>query len=316
MVRASKSILGENILAESSPLGAESGAGKFPRVWSLWDIMKQFHASEMFAAYRDLRQLVCDCEALTEFGGSPEAGFLDRAQRSLDEAKTVCDEAGFSRAVDTIQKALSEIDTYCVKTEFVGIRQECNRAADAIDDEVGERLFILISPKYVNLVNYPATFSDRVFSKFSNALPDLVAAGNCLAVEEGTAAVFHLMRGVEYGLRALCAHMGLRKAKQRKKSGVTKYTPVSYVDWETMLNQLHPLIDKRIDKIKRGPIKQREQEFYIPILQDIKGFKDAFRNHVMHSRRTYSPARAEEITEHVRRFMDKLSERISQDAAI
>jgi hypothetical protein len=38
---------------------------------------------------------------------------------------------------------------------------------------------------------------------------DATTAGNCLARGDGAACVFHLMQAVEWGLRAMCKHLGL-----------------------------------------------------------------------------------------------------------
>jgi len=120
------------------------------------------------------------------------------------------------------------------------------------------------------------------------------------------------MRACEWGLRAFCAHFGLKQAKSVKKSGKVAYTPVSYVDWETMLNQLHPLVDAKINSMKRGGEKQKAQEYYYPILQDIRGIRGAWRNHVMHSRAMYTAKDAEAIIDHVQRLLMMLAERVKE----
>jgi hypothetical protein len=150
-----------------------------------------------------------------------------------------------------------------------------------------------------------------VYNRFRNARFDIREAGNCLAVECGTATVFHLMRTVEWGLRALCQHLGIYKVKSRTKGGKVKFTPIPYVEWETMLNQLHPVVNDRVSKLKRGSLKQAEQEFYYPMLQDIQGIRDAFRNHIMHTRAKYSSTDALAIFERVGRIMVSLARKFS-----
>src|SRR5439155_8813783 len=108
------------------------------------------------------------------------------------------------------------------------------------------------------------------------------------------------------------AHLGLKKVKTVTKAGKKKYTPISYAEWEHMLNHLHPLVDARITKLKRGSEKQNQQEFYYPILQDIKGIRDAWRNHIMHTRAEYTPKDADAILDHVKRLLVALATRIHE----
>jgi hypothetical protein len=77
--------------------------------------------------------------------------------------------------------------------------------------------------------------------------------------------------------------------------------------WETILNQLRPKVDKKLNSLKKGINKQVKQEFYNSILAEIQAFKGAWRNHVMHSRRHYSPEDAKSIMSHVKRFLDTLA---------
>ena len=68
------------------------------------------------------------------------------------------------------------------------------------------------------------------------AVEDIREAGNCMAADCNTAAVFHLMRAVEWGLRALCVDLGFRKLKRRNsKTGEVRYTPIAYEDWDNIL---------------------------------------------------------------------------------
>jgi hypothetical protein len=90
-----------------------------------------------------------------------------------------------------------------------------------------------------------------------------------------------------------------------------KYTPISYTDWETMLNQLQDKVDSKINKMKRGKRKQAAQEFYYPVLQDIRGIRDAWRNHVMHTRAIYIKEEADAILAHVKRLMALLALKLS-----
>ena len=134
-----------------------------------------------------------------------------------------------------------------------------------------------------------------------------------MAADCNTAAVFHLMRAVEWGLRALCVDLGFRKLKRRNsKTGEVRYTPIAYEDWDNILGQLQKKVETRLAATTRGPRKQLYQEFYYPAIQDIKAMKDAWRNHVMHARREYTARDADAILDRVGRLMQLLATRIGE----
>ena len=123
--------------------------------------------------------------------------------------------------------------------------------------------------------------------------------------------MFHLMRVVEHGLRAFCVHFGIKRVrKENKKNKKVTYTSLDWEQWDTLLGQMRARVGVRLAAAKRGAKKQTYQEFYLPVFQDIEGIKDAFRNHVMHARRQYSPEDAEAILSHVKRLMNMLSARV------
>ncbi len=206
----------------------------------------------------------------------------------------------FKDAVSVANRAESELR---YPLEYAAVRSEVTHVADSLCDEIKKRTFLLVTEGRTKYVENPAFIGKHVLDAFPSAHHDIYEAGNCLGAECSTAAVFHLMRVVEWGLRALCAHVGLRRAKRSKGRTV----PITYVDWETMLSQLQPLVDAKIEKMKRGKAKQRAQEFYYPILQDIRGIRDAWRNHLMHTRAVYSPEQGEIICGHVKRLMAALA---------
>jgi hypothetical protein len=121
------------------------------------------------------------------------------------------------------------------------------------------------------------------------------------------------MRTVEWGLRALGADLGIRRLRSRiKATGKSKDTPLSWSEWEKIISVIRMKITARAGKLKRGSKKQAYQEFYLPALDRIERFKDSFRNHVVHTRRSYEPQEALLVFDQVRHFMTQLAERIAE----
>lgn len=56
-------------------------------------------------------------------------------------------------------------------------------------------------------------FGEKVSLNFPSALEDIKEVGNCYATDRNTACVFHCMRVVEYGLRALAKRLRVKLPK-------------------------------------------------------------------------------------------------------
>jgi hypothetical protein len=232
---------------------------------------------------------------------------LATMRSTVEALDQLCRAAHFSNAAATIQTTLrwlsSERQVNAAKA------REIEHLLAVVHGEFEARQFFHLSNDRAKYFNAVRLFGEEVDSAFPYARDDIREAGNCMATERNTAAVFHLMRVVEWGLRALCGSLGMRQVRRSKRSHI----PLAWADWETLLNQLQPRIESRINKLKRGARRQAEQEFYYPILQDIRGIKDAWRNQVMHTRSEYSRVQADAVFEHVRRIMSTLATRISEN---
>jgi hypothetical protein len=183
---------------------------------------------------------------------------------------------------------------------------EIRHIIETVQQEMAEQEFFVLARDRAHYFDKNNLFGSAVAASFPDANDDIQEAGNCLAAGRNTAATFHLMRVAEWGLRGLCADVGLIRIR-RRKGGQTRYTPIAYSQWEDMLNQLPAKIDAKTEKLKRGPKKQAAQTHYYSLLHDIKGIKDAFRNHIMHTRVSYTSMEADAIFEYVKRIMITLA---------
>jgi hypothetical protein len=66
-----------------------------------------------------------------------------------------------------------------------------------------QRFFYYLRPDLKELWGTPELFGPQVAKKFRDAANDIEHAGNCLALGESTACVFHLMRAMETAVRRL-----------------------------------------------------------------------------------------------------------------
>lgn len=159
-------------------------------------------------------------------------------------------------------------------------------------------------------------FGLKVFQKFEKARFDAEQVSLCLVAGASTAAVFHMMRVVEWGVRALGADLRLRRVHdilKPKPGGSLKVpkvrlVPIENCTWEKIQGQLRGKVDKRLEKLRPGPAKDRKSVYYNSILEDFNGFRGAWRNHVMHTRFECKHGEEFHILPHVERFMKSLAD--------
>jgi hypothetical protein len=146
-----------------------------------------------------------------------------------------------------------------------------------------------------------------IWKQFPSVQTDCEEAVYCYALERDTASVFHSMRVAEIGLRALARRMKVKLPKNKR---------LEWAQWQEILREMSAKSDLVARNAKAGPAKDALLEFYNGAIGQFYGFKDEFRNEVMHVRRTYDRFDSERALVRVRDFMQKLAGRINQKGAI
>ena len=143
-------------------------------------------------------------------------------------------------------------------------------------------------------------FGPEVDARADDDLRDEIrAAGRCLAYDEWTAAVFHLMRVLERGLRDISKRLKLKFPRK----------PIDYQDWEGILQA----IETKIQQLKNPqgkPLTGRGRarvEYLSDAVSQFRIFKDAWRNYVSHSRGFYGETEAFKVFRAVEHFMQALA---------
>jgi len=283
--------------------------------------MKLFRSPEFAILLLDLQQFQGACDegrrkatnrsqlVGPQFPSSPPESDVEHIKQAMEKAVDLCRDMGLTGAASQVSLMLLHLKGNEADADYSSLSADIRNACDAIISNFWDRIFIEISSEFSEYVNNDFLCGAKVNASFPSAAEDIRQAGNCIAVDSGTAAVFHLMRAVEWGLRALCAHLEVLTV-QRKHSDL----PIAFAERDRIITQLYPAVQKKIDALSPGTEKQELQEFYFPLLADVRGFKDAFRNHVMHTRKTYSQTEANDVLEHVNRFLKLLATRVTEGA--
>ena len=165
----------------------------------------------------------------------------------------------------------------------------------SLDRELRTRSFLFVPDAKAAFYEQADLFGSQVGDHFPKAAQDIKEAGNCIALDRPTAAVFHLMCVLEVGIDSLSHALGL---------------PYKQAAWNTILND----IEKRVNALgpQDGADWRGDKEFYSQAIVEFRFFKDAWRNHVAHGRARYNEGEARNIFDHIRAFMGWLSSRLSQ----
>jgi hypothetical protein len=170
----------------------------------------------------------------------------------------------------------------------------------SITHELAARKFAFIAPGGSEFFEQHDLFGEGVSAAFPSAQEDIKEAGNCLAADLNTASVFHLMRAVEIGLRALARHVRVPAKGQ-----------LEYAQWNQIIEQIESKV-RIVRQQPAGKKKSESLEFYHGVLGEFNAFKDVWRNNVMHSRRHYNHPEARGAYLHVREFMQRLATRVKE----
>jgi len=166
-----------------------------------------------------------------------------------------------------------------------------------IRQELRKRVFMYIPLDQAHWYEKKDGFGVKVTKAFPSAIEDIKEAGTCYATGRYNACVFHLMRVLEHGLRALATEVCLDFDQQQ---------------WHTIINQIISVINKGSEKLKQGSKKAKRLQFLSEAAIEFRYFKDAWRNHVSHNRANFDQPEALMILNHIKSFMAHLSTQLSE----
>jgi hypothetical protein len=169
-------------------------------------------------------------------------------------------------------------------------------------DHSTNRVFLILDNDRGELANRGDLFGPAVSGAFPSAEADIREAGNCLAAECNTAAVFHLMRVAEVGLRALARDRRVRLPRKE---------PLDLAAWDTIIAELEAA-GEAIRNYPKTVAQSAQYAFHHGALTQFLQFRDAFRDQLTHARQQFGADQAMKIFEDVRTFMQTLAARISE----
>ena len=226
-----------------------------------------------------------------------------RALALLEEAKVFCRKFEFNEALKIIGQVERDFhpDIQGFSPLFRDASTQLRMIGNSISEEFAMRKLAFIAPEKTKYFQRENLFGAEVSAAFPSSISDIHDAGNCLAAELYTAAVFHLMRTVEYGMRALAYHL---KVSFKRKS-------IEAADWGNLITGIRNQIELRKLKYDASKRKKRGEgemiKFYLVISDEMNVFKDVWRNSTMHTRSYYNESEADGVFIRVQDFMQRLA---------
>jgi hypothetical protein len=247
-------------------------------------------ALEFGRALADLRFMEIFCGNLAQHQLSHEHQLDSRRkmQDVLGNLKRVCILSDVDQAIgpelDRFQAALSS-------EPHAKLSQRCDHLRHRIQDELENEFYLQVDRQDVQFYDKPDLFGTQVTAKFSKATADIRNAGNCIALQQPDACVFHLMRAMEVAVRRLSQRLGVTIRPQ--------------TTWRQMTGNM----DAKIKAMPDSTYKQKEKKNrWEAARANLHQVGSVWRNNTMHPAVSYSRSQARYIFDAVRVFMSALAE--------
>lgn len=210
-----------------------------------------------------------------------------------------------------IYKICEELNLDVSKTLFEDARTAPPKTDDefailkrALYAELKNKLLIYIPSHKRKYFHHKQFISESVLKAFPNAHQELSAAGQPFAVGLYTATVFHAMRAVELGLRAMAVELKIE----------IPMLSLENVDWETLIRKIESEVQAMKD-LKRTDDKSKLQHFYSDACMQFRYFKDGWRVRTAHVKAVYDEPQAQTALDHAQEFFKTLSTKLKEPSA-
>lgn len=272
-------------------LGLESVTQQPGRLWSLADMINSNYVFVLNALNGELTYLEVMGEVAS---GPPIPGRIAAVRQWLGLANEAADEFQMGGVRERIRLFLQCLDHSPSQSR---LGTEARVLRETIEYEARQQYFYRYPLDKVAVLNRLEIDWAATLKSFPSARADIHASVDLWAMDHPTASVFHLMRVVEHGLRALAADLGKSFDVQQ---------------WHNVIDQIEKEIKRQAATMPTGLAKSDRLRFLSQAATEFRFFKDGWRNHVSHSRAIYDEHQARSVLDHVCSFMNGLSHQFSE----
>jgi hypothetical protein len=261
--------------------------------------MLELEGSEFYAATRSLRGL------LTSVQASPQDEVIPEKAREL----IIPSIRDLVPHLDTLRAGVTWVQTTRVLGNLEDVQEMTyGHLADGLrqidlrlqDELVFRKIFVVNEFEARYYESLAKMFSTMMFP---SALYEIDEAGKCFALGRSTACVFHLMRTMEVGIRAVARCLGIPDPLKPAER-----------NWGHILKTIKNDMDARAGATptKTWNVKGDKQLFE-SAYASLDAVRAAWRNTTMHVDMKCTPDEAEHIFAAVKGFMTRLADRCDED---
>jgi hypothetical protein len=266
-------------------------------LWSLWEMLKL--DSVRFVG---LMQFTAQMQVL--LGNNPaveDENAWAKMRENCERAAQTCEAMGLVLSA----KPLHSLAVICQADARGWPKEHETHFGDAvarIRDELEIIVLLELDARERGYFEPSAPLFGSAFSaKFiSGGIFELDEAAKCLALGRSTAAVFHLMRMMEIGVRAVARCLGIPDPVQPGQR-----------NWGAVLKKIKDAIDTKWPTATAK--SSGDGEVFDALYASLDAVKNPWRNATMHPANKYTLEEAEHIFAAVRGFMMKVAERLDEN---
>lgn len=182
---------------------------------------------------------------------------------------------------------------------FIDTERMCHHieaVCATLNAEIGSILFKAIARERNSYMSSVWLDGSPVSSSFPTSFKELDRAGVCYALGQSTAAVFHAMRALEPSLAALAEPFGVAS---------------THDNWQNIINEIESKI-RALGQQQKTQQKIDDEKFFGGAVSHLYFVKNAWRNHVAHTRDSYSDDEALKVIQHSKEFIESLCPRLKE----
>ncbi len=255
--------------------------------------MKSFPAENVIWAVEYLTDIQVQVRSLGKnYAQKPTdiltAEFLKEAIERIRDLRAVVERSDAPVTLVAIDRIQIGINAKPCKVTYKALGEAYAQIGLRLRDELANAEILSIDSSRKGLFKaVDGPFGSIVGDVFPDAASDVSEAGKCLALGRGTAAVFHLMRAMECGVKSMSVHLGIENTDR---------------EWGKLLSDTAAKIESMPKGDKRDSWSETHTHLY--------HVKQAWRNSTMHPKKTYTIEEADSVYAAVRSFMKNLARQV------
>lgn len=264
--------------------------------------MYELPAADFIASVTEIKRLVTIMgDDLTGGDEVVDAGIRSRMAPTIDSMRAHLQLVGDQSAWVAANRLHARLMTPEDGITFGQLKRALEDVESRFSDRLQFiRLFVMWGDQLSLLGSGPELLGQPTADRFTSAWFDAEEAAKCLCLQRPTASVFHCMRIVEIGIRALSARLGIPDPVKPAER-----------NWGVILRTIKEKIDTTFPANKRLP--GSEGAFLEAILATLDAIKNPWRNEVMHVEGVYTDAEARFILFNTVNFIQKLARGFDED---